>query len=64
MQSTPHACLRFDELRSNVVLRAGHDVSCGGILHQDMYFESRKQDREEIRKNATMQNIACVRRPE
>ena len=29
------------------MLRAGHDVSCAGSLHQDMYFETRKQDREE-----------------
>ena len=29
------------------MLRAGHDVSCGGILHQGMYFETPKEDRKE-----------------
>ena len=58
MKSTPHAYLRFDDLRGNLMLRAGHDVSYGGILHQDMYFETRKQDREENIKKANMQDIA------
>ena len=58
MQSTPHACLRFDDLRGNLMLRAGHDVSYGGILHEDMYFETPKQDRKENIQKTTMQNIA------
>ena len=40
MQSTPHACLRFDDLRGHIVLRAGRDVSYDETLHQDMYLET------------------------
>ena len=41
------------------MLRAGHDVSYGETLHQDMYFETRKQDRKE-NKIKTYHETRCL----